>query len=170
MTGDHSKTDLLILGAGWTSTFLIPLCQQRGISFTATSRAGRNGTLPFQFNPDSEDDLSAYEILPHATTVLITFPIEKKGGSGTLVKLYKRTHGGDQAEVRFIQLGTTGIWGVRPHYPLETRHYDRYPKSRDIAKPRLRGMTDTRHLIPITNELWRSRNCWRCRLPFLLPC
>ena len=119
MTDDHSKTDLLILGAGWTSIFLIPLCQQQGISFAATSRTGRDGTLAFQFDPES-DDPRAYEILPQATTVLITFPIETKGGSATLVKLYKRTHGGDKAEIRFIQLGTASIWGVRPPHRLDS--------------------------------------------------
>ena len=116
MTDNHSKTDLLILGAGWTSIFLIPLCQQQGISFATTSRTGRDGTIAFQFDPGS-DDPRAYEILPQAMTVLITFPIETKGGSATLVKLYKHTHGGDKAEIRFIQLGTIGIW-VRPPYRL----------------------------------------------------
>jgi hypothetical protein len=119
MTNDHSKTDLLILGAGWTSIFLIPLCQQQGISFAATSRTGRDGTLAFQFDPES-DDPRAYEILPQATIVLITFPIETKGGPATLVKLYKRTHGGDKGEIRFIQLGTTSIWGVRPPHCLDS--------------------------------------------------
>jgi hypothetical protein len=110
----HSKTDLLILGAGWTSTFLISLCQERGISFAATSRAGRDGTLPFLFDPDSEDP-TPFQVLPHAKSVLITFPIKTNGASERLVKLYKSTHGGGGhlTEVHFIQLGTTGIWGVR---------------------------------------------------------
>jgi hypothetical protein len=115
MTDDRSKTDLLILGAGWTSTFLIPLCHEQGISFAATSRTGRDGTLAFEFDPGAEDP-SPYEILPEAKSVLITFPIKTRGASERLVKLYKSTHGGGKAEARFIQLGTTSIWGVRPRH------------------------------------------------------
>lgn len=106
-----AKTDILILGAGWTSTFLIPLCEKEGVSYAATSRSGRDGTVPFEFQPHSEDP-GAYEKLPEAQTVLITFPIKDKGGSERLVRLYKSTHGGDEVDVRFIQLGTTGIWDV----------------------------------------------------------
>lgn len=107
----QSKIDLLILGAGWTSTFLIPLCQEQGVSYTATSRAGRDGTVPFLFDPKS-DDPDMYKPLPLAQTVLITFPIKMRGASERLVRLYKATHGGELADVRFIQLGTTSIWGV----------------------------------------------------------
>jgi hypothetical protein len=120
MTDDNPKAELLILGAGWTSTFLIPLCQQQGISFAATSRTGRDGTLLFQFDPDSEDP-TAFATLPEAKTVLITFPIKTKRASERLVTLYKSTHGGDEPETRFIQLGATSIWDVRPR--LSARNY-----------------------------------------------
>lgn len=108
-TANSQHVDILILGAGWTSTFLIPLCESTKVSYAATSRSGRDGTLPFHFNPEEEDDPTAYEQLPHAQTVLITFPINTKGASGRLIRLYRTTHGG---EGRFIQLGTTSIWGV----------------------------------------------------------
>lgn len=116
---DTSKTEILILGAGWTSTFLIPLCKEKEVSYAATTRAGRDGTVPFEFDPESEDT-GPYEKLPEAKSVLITFPIKVKGASERLVKLYKATHGGDQAEIRFIQLGTTSIWGVRVDHLRKT--------------------------------------------------
>lgn len=113
--------DLLILGAGWTSTFLIPLCKDRNISYAATSRGGRDDTIPFEFDPTS-DDPTPFQSLPHAKTVLITFPIKVAGASTRLVKLYQQTHvEGPQAA--FIQLGSTGIWDV----------------SRDIAEWRLKS-------------------------------
>jgi hypothetical protein len=112
-------TDLLILGAGWTSTFLIPLCQELGISYAATSRTGRDGTLSFLFDQASEDP-APFRVLPEAKTVLITFPINSKGASERLVRLYTITHGQRKREVRFIQLGTTSIWGVRqPHLSVK---------------------------------------------------
>ena len=85
------------------------------MSYTATSRSGRDGTVPFEFKSHSEDP-EPYEKLPEAQTVLITFPIKDKGGSERLVRLYKCTHGGDEVDVRFIQLGTTGIWGVSSRF------------------------------------------------------
>lgn len=108
--------DILILGAGWTSAFLIALCDERGITHASTSRSGRENTLKFIFDPDS-DDLAPYTVLPDAQTVLITFPIDKKGASERLLKLYSRSRGQElsisDTKTRYIQLGTTSIWGVR---------------------------------------------------------
>ena len=113
--------DILILGAGWTSSFLIPLCHERRLSFAATSRHGSDSTIKFEFHPDS-DDLKPFEALPTASTVLITFPIEKKGASERLVRLYTQSrsrqeseqgdlvNGDNHTKVQFIQLGATSIW------------------------------------------------------------
>ncbi|KAG6901437.1 hypothetical protein C0995_012067 [Termitomyces sp. Mi166 len=103
--------DILILGAGWTSTFLIPLCSQRSIIYAATTRSGRDGTIAFSFDPESED-AGPFKVLPDARTVLITFPIVKPGASARLVKLYRstRSRSGSDLEMGFIQLGSTGIW------------------------------------------------------------
>jgi hypothetical protein len=106
--------DILILGAGWTSTFLIPLCTQRGISYAATRRSSPSGTtIKFEFDPTS-DDPEPYKVLPDAKTVLITFPINGAGASKRLVSLYKSTRTNPHAhgEVLFIQLGTSSIWDV----------------------------------------------------------
>lgn len=105
--------DILILGAGWTSTFLIPLCNEHQITYAATSRPShpKPNTIPFEFDDKDENpDPAQFATLPSATTILITFPINAKGGSGRLVKLYQDTHKGHNAG--FIQLGSTGIWGV----------------------------------------------------------
>ncbi|KAF4597717.1 hypothetical protein EYR40_008182 [Pleurotus pulmonarius] len=44
--------DILVVGAGWTSTFLIPICEARGLTHAATSRSGRAGTIRFEFNQE----------------------------------------------------------------------------------------------------------------------
>ena len=36
------QVDLLILGAGWTSSFLIPLLKERNFTFAATTTDGRS--------------------------------------------------------------------------------------------------------------------------------
>ena len=110
--------DILILGAGWTSTFLIPLCRETCLSYAATSRQGSDSTIKFEFFPDS-DDSKPFEVLPNASTVLITFPIEQRGASERLVRLYANSRrweeseqGFDHTRVQFIQLGTSSIWDV----------------------------------------------------------
>ena len=113
-TTSPPSVDLLILGAGWTSTFLIPLCAARGVTYAATTRTGRDGTIAFEFDPAS-DDAGPYAALPRAQTVLITFPIYAPGASARLVRLYQQTHPDPEegsSKTAFIQLGSTGIWDV----------------------------------------------------------
>lgn len=112
--------DVLILGAGWTSTFLIPLCKERSLTYCATTRDGRDGTLEWGFDPDSEDE-SLYTALPDAKTVLITFPITQPGASARLVRLYSKTRKNGELRTRFIQLGSTGVWDVSPSSPRSSR-------------------------------------------------
>ncbi|THH07321.1 hypothetical protein EW145_g3463 [Phellinidium pouzarii] len=106
-----NDVDILILGAGWTSDFLIPLLRENSISFAATTRDGRArsnyNTIKFQFDPES-DDATSFRHLPEAQTVIITFPIYKSGASERLVNLWKQTHSDTKAA--FLQLGSTGIW------------------------------------------------------------
>jgi len=105
--------DILILGAGWTSSFLTKLCDERGITYATTSRSGRDSTIKFIFDPESED-IGLYVGLPRAKVVLITFPIVAKGASERLARLYTDSHAGldGDEKPKFIQLGTTGIWDV----------------------------------------------------------
>ncbi|KAJ8088240.1 hypothetical protein PM082_022312 [Marasmius tenuissimus] len=122
--------DILMLGSGWTSTFLIPLCDSRQISYAATTRSGSNETIPFTFDPES-DDVKPYKVLPDAQTVVIVFPITVKGGSKKLVKMYQDTRKNKEAKAGFIQLGATTIWGpIRrgeaPSKPVAFQWYDRH--------------------------------------------
>lgn len=84
--------DLLILGAGWTSTFLVSLLDSKNLSHIATTRTGRDDTLTFFFDPDSED-LTPYATLPLAKNILITFPLKGADQPKTLVERYCRAHG-----------------------------------------------------------------------------
>lgn len=116
--------DLLILGAGWTATFLIPLLQSpthsSRLTFAATTTNGRQvcgvDTIPFRFDPDSKDP-APIASLPRARYVLITFPLTGEGQSKWLTETYEQTHprrtgidGKEGRKYRFIQLGSTGVW------------------------------------------------------------
>ncbi|KAI0671343.1 hypothetical protein C8Q78DRAFT_1069058 [Trametes maxima] len=128
--------DILILGAGWTSTFLIPLCEARNITYAATSRTGRDGTIVFEFDPHATSPRQ-FELLPNAQTVLITFPIKVAGASERLVRLYQQTHS-DSPKTAFIQLGSTGIWDggptLRPEGHVWTDRHSKFDETNDRAK------------------------------------
>jgi hypothetical protein len=129
---------MLILGAGWTSTFLIPLLDREGVSYAATTTTGRDGTLKFIFDPNS-DSLEPYKVLPAAQTILITFPLTGKGQSALLLNLYAATH--PSATPHYIQLGSSGIFSIPEQTLWATRHsaYDR-SDSRAIAEDELLGL------------------------------
>jgi hypothetical protein len=123
-TSAPTSVDVLVLGAGWTSTFLLPLCSQRGISTAATARSPPpdSDLIPFAFDPSS-DDGAPFQRLPDAQTVLITFPIKDTGASAKLVRLYQATRRQENGgETLFIQLGSTSVWPVRlvcsPLFPI----------------------------------------------------
>lgn len=106
---NSNECDLLVLGGGWTWTFLQPLLAESHpeISCVATTRDGRNGTLKWAWDADKDGE-EQYEALPRAKTVLIVFPIKGEGGSRRMVEGYEGVHGG----VRWVQLGSTGIFDV----------------------------------------------------------
>lgn len=119
-SSDH-MVDLLILGAGWTFLFLEPLLQQEGVSYAATTTTGRDGRIPFRFDPSSSDP-APYRLLPRASTILITFPLKGTGQSKLLVSLYTETHPSSSAP-NWIQLSSTGIF-TAPGWNTGDSEYD----------------------------------------------
>ncbi|KAI4179357.1 MAG: hypothetical protein L6R41_007889, partial [Letrouitia leprolyta] len=108
------RDDLLILGAGWTSTFLLPLLKSHHFTFAATTTNGHpipdlSKTIPFRFDPASSDE-EPYRRLPSATSILITFPLKGKGQSTNLVEMYNSVHAQGKEDRKWIQLGSTGVW------------------------------------------------------------
>ncbi|EMD58898.1 hypothetical protein GGP41_000588 [Bipolaris sorokiniana] len=131
-----NEVDLLILGAGWTSTFLIPQLSDTDITYAATTTSGRDATIPFKFEPES-GDAEPYKRLPAAKTVVITFPLVGHGQSKSLVGLYRSVHG---ARNNWIQLGSTGIYNKVPDdWSDEDAHYNKEDK-RAVAEDELRSL------------------------------
>jgi hypothetical protein len=127
------EVDLLILGAGWTSTFLIPALKSENISFAATTTTGRDNTIPFKFDPSSGSE-DPYKHLPTAHTVLITFPLTGHGQSKSIVGLYRAVHG---PKNRWIQLGSSGIFNqIEKGWTSDGSDYDVHDK-RAIAEDEL---------------------------------
>lgn len=119
---------ILILGAGWTSQWLIPLLEDERVEYAATTTTGRDGTIKFKFDPEDKDG-SAFAALPEACFVLITFPLKGQSQSRQLVDSYQRTH---RTVPKFIQLGSTGIWSIPDQQLWITRHSP-YDKSNERA-------------------------------------
>lgn len=109
LTASTDDVEVLILGSGWTGSFLIPLLQENKVSYAATSRSGSGGTIKFSFDLEAKNS-EAFKALPTAKTVVIVFPIYEKGGSEKLTSGYLETH--PDSSPLFVQLGSTGIWNV----------------------------------------------------------
>lgn len=130
--------DILILGAGWSSTFLLPLLLEANISYAATSTTGRDGTLKFKFE-FGDENRAQYQNLPTAKTVLITFPLKGEGQSSYLCKAYTETRQKEpNLNCQFIQLGSSGIF-TTPDQVLWTTRHSKYDTSnaRAIAEDEL---------------------------------
>jgi hypothetical protein len=114
------NVDFLILGAGWTSTFLIPELDRQGVVHAETTTTGHDNTIPFKFDPES-DDTVPYKSLPLAQTVLITFPLKGVGQSKKLTSLYRKVHGDNN---RWIQLGSSAIFNKEREGRVRMREDD----------------------------------------------
>ncbi|KAN0062036.1 hypothetical protein ACQY0O_006031 [Thecaphora frezii] len=109
-TAVNTSVDVLLLGSGWSSTFILPLLGQEGVSCAFTSRRAptsdeaANGQYQFELS----DPLNPASLrpLPRASTVVVIFPIKNPDLASALVEEYERLHGA----TRWIQLGSTGIW------------------------------------------------------------
>ena len=136
-----SQVEILILGAGWTSIFLLPLLSKGNITYAATTTTGRNGTYKFKFDPEDKDGDNArqYRALPTAKTILITFPLKGKNQSLHLRDSYVENHAKD-IEYKFIQLGSSGIFTI-PGQDLWVTRHSKYDKTNDraVAEDELRG-------------------------------
>jgi len=107
-----SHVDLLVLGLGWTGSFLLPhlASHHKDLTVAVTTRDGRDGTLQWAWDPE-QDGKDQYAALPRAKTVVVVFPLKGEGYSSRLVRGYEESVG---QRVRWIQLGSTGIFDVRP--------------------------------------------------------
>ncbi|CDU24949.1 related to epoxide hydrolase [Sporisorium scitamineum] len=105
----QGAVDVLLLGSGWTGTFLIPLLKQKRLSYAYTCRSPphEKDHHKIQFELTDPVTKNSLRSLPRASTVVIIFPIKNVQQVDDLVRQYQELHG----STRWIQLGSTGIWG-----------------------------------------------------------
>ncbi|KAF9516307.1 hypothetical protein BS47DRAFT_1292561 [Hydnum rufescens UP504] len=108
--GNAVPVDILVLGAGWYSQYLIPLIQSDPtLSFAATTRNGRvvagYTTIKFQVSDDEGTDWAG---LPKARTVVLSFPTVVPGAIAKYIRAYESAHGA--GTTRWIQLGSIGAF------------------------------------------------------------
>ncbi|KAK0485015.1 hypothetical protein IW261DRAFT_872621 [Armillaria novae-zelandiae] len=162
-----STVDILILGAGWTATFLIPLCVETNVNWAATTRSGSTdpyATIPFNFDQDDESEEKLDEQckkLPDAKTVLVTFPLTTKGAVGRLVQGYRKARkDGRGGQELWVQLGTTSIWDNPPNAPkpTSTSWYDRHSTftktPRVVLEEELLALPETKSSVLCLSGLW----------------
>ena len=162
----ETNVNILILGAGWTSQFLVPLLEGEGLSYALTTRSGNviklcegkynsSKIISFRFQPGTElaapDAMSApvltaeqdeaqYARLPTADSVIITFPLKGQGQSKKLLDMYSKTHKGPTF-TNWIQLGSTGIYKTPSPFEVQTHESDYDTTSeRAIAEDELISM------------------------------
>lgn len=113
-----SPVSVLILGAGWTFGFLESLLAEShpDVTYASTTRDGRGKSIKWAFDPEAEGQ-EQFEGLPRAETVVVVFPIRAVGASRRLVEGYEKVHG----RVKWVQLGSTGIWDVSTPRPSTSR-------------------------------------------------
>lgn len=124
--------NLLILGAGWLSHFLIPLLDSSNLTHAATSRSGLTpDTIVWNLGDSVEG-------LPRAQTVVVMFPINEWEDLKCLVEAYENTQG----ECMWILIGSTRGWQVRTEVCCEIGirlipSVDRGPRARNGKSRRL---------------------------------
>jgi hypothetical protein len=110
----NKMIDLLILGGGWTFNFLdqLLLDHNSDLSYISTTRDGRNNSIKWSFDDDINADPNQFLALPIAKTVLIVFPLKGLGPSSRLLNGYQNRCNIKNINIRWIQLGSSGIWDV----------------------------------------------------------
>lgn len=117
--------DVLILGAGWTSQFLVPLFQSRDITYALSTPQGTinrycvgkyddSKIVAFYLRPDDPDE-SEYAALPTASTVIVTFPMKDEESAKKLVETYNRVHAGS-IHPQWILLGSSSVYEGKGKY------------------------------------------------------
>lgn len=147
---------ILILGTGWTTSYLQPFLTAHRFTNATTSSSGREGSIPFKFNPSSPRDTEPYNILPNAETLVITFALRSAEEVEGLVHGYMSTRKAPSSQskpLKVILLGSTGIWKPE-HKNLDDGGWTDSSTPYDTSNPRAQA----------EDALLRHRCCQGCVL------
>lgn len=126
---------LLILGKGWAGAYIATECATHNVQYAATTRDGRDGTLPFDFRM-----VDQYARLPLAEFIIVTFPLRGVSAVDHLISNYVQTHA---CAPRWILLGSTGVFKQSEEETVIDRHSPiEESDERGIAETRLMSQYD----------------------------
>ena len=94
--------------------------------------------MKWSFDPEASSD--QFKDLPLAKSVLITFPLTGEGQSEKVVKGYEKevSRRKEGSGVRFVQLGSTGIWQIpQPSHWTDRKSPYNQENSRAVAEDEL---------------------------------
>ena len=132
-----NDVDMLILGSGWTTSYLVPLLKSHHIMHATTSSSGHEGSIPFRFDPSNPTDTEPYKTLPNTKTLVITFPLRGSEEARGLLDGYRSIHQGcsSNPQLKVILLGSTGIWKAEHNDPEKDGWTDSDTEY-DLSNPR----------------------------------
>eukprot|EP00842_Homolaphlyctis_polyrhiza_P005128 jgi/Hompol1/5616/HPOL_002010-RA len=158
-----ATTTLLILGQGFVGAYVRDLCAKQNIDAAATTTSGRDGTIPFKFDPLSTDP-TPFMALPNAHTILITFPLTTAEPALILSSLYKQTHASSPyPDPHYILLGSTRAWsGSAAVSDSDSSHWlDRHSPIPIDTDPRLQAeesvLTSLSGVVLNLSGLWGGK-------------
>lgn len=121
--------DVLLLGSGWTSTFLLPRLAAEKIAFSYTNRSGtKSAALPISQDaiewtlPEpgqtKEQWASTLAVLPSARLIVVVMALKDEAVARELVLSYDSMMSarGYDRRTKWCMLGSTGIWGSGGSY------------------------------------------------------
>ncbi|CAO1624705.1 unnamed protein product [Parajaminaea phylloscopi] len=130
-TGNYPQVDVLLLGSGWTSAWLLPYLFSQGTSIAYTNRAGSKpewlalpGHRPIRWTSPSSNDShiqwrQSFKDFPIAKLVVVVMPLTDEVAAKELVAAYSaHVHdksAGSADRPKWCILGSTGAYGKGVH-------------------------------------------------------
>ena len=88
------ECDVLLLGSGWISKFIIPLVETKDYTISCTTRTkvpdDPFDRIEFDFDKEDENLEDKFKKLPVAKTIVIIFPIKGKHNVEILIDMYEK--------------------------------------------------------------------------------
>ncbi|RKO97644.1 hypothetical protein CXG81DRAFT_13071 [Caulochytrium protostelioides] len=112
--------DLLIVGLGWAGAYVREQGRAEGRAVAATTRDGRDDTIPFAYDASAADLVDRFKALPDAKTVLVTFPLADADAVHGFMAAWRA----DVTTPQWLYYGSTRAWSTSAGDVAEdaTRH------------------------------------------------
>lgn len=123
-SGSSAPVDVLLLGSGWTSSFLLPELFKQGVTFAYTNRSGQKPQSftvpqhPVKWTcPDGSESRLQWrknlKALPEARLIVVVMALKDQTAAKELLFNYEAllAERGTDIKPKWCILGSTGNWG-----------------------------------------------------------